>query len=73
MVRCDISTTQNDDGTIKCEGKKKREPPNVTNEQLHVIFELHNLKIELSNVKIKKIKKNNHQMWQKYCQMWEKK
>ena len=56
MVISDVGIAQYNNGTIKCEGKK-REPPNVTNEQLHVIFELHNLKIELSNVKIKKIKK----------------
>ena len=53
MVISDVGIAQYNNGTIKCEGKK-REPPNETNEQLHVIFELHNLKIELSNVKIKK-------------------
>ena len=29
MVRYDIGTTQCDDGTVKCEKKKKREPLNV--------------------------------------------
>ena len=30
IVTCDIGTTQYDDGTIKCEKKKIKEPPKVT-------------------------------------------
>ena len=38
--------------TVKCEEKKKWEPPNVTKELSHVMLELHNVRIELSNVRI---------------------
>ena len=73
MVRCDISTTQNDDGTIKCEGKKKGTAKcdkwTVTCDIWTAQFKDRTVKCE--NKKNKK--KNNHQMWQKYCQMWEKK
>ena len=32
-------------------GKKKREPPNVTKEQSHMMLELHNVMIEPTNVR----------------------
>ena len=35
-VTCDVETTQYDDGTVKCEKKKKEEPPNVTKQLSYV-------------------------------------
>ena len=34
--------------------RKKKEPPNVTKEQLHMMLELHNMKMEPSNARKKK-------------------
>ena len=52
-VQCDIGAVELDNGTIKCEGKKKKEPPNVTKKQLHIMLELHNVRIESSNMRKK--------------------
>ena len=48
-VTCDIGTAQYEDRTVKCE-KKVREPPNVRKELLHVMLELHNVRVKSSNV-----------------------
>ena len=48
-VTCDIETAQCEDKTIKCE-KKVREPPNVRKELLHVMFELHSMRMRSLNV-----------------------
>ena len=50
-ITYDVSTTQCEDGTIKCEKKKKKEPPNVTKVQSHVMLELYNVMMVLSYVK----------------------
>ena len=42
----------NEDVTVKCE-KKVREPPNVRKELLHVMLELHSMRMKLSNVRNK--------------------
>ena len=52
-VTCDVGIAKYEDGTVKCE-KTVKEPPNVKKELLHVILELHNMKMEPSNVKRKK-------------------
>ena len=49
IVICDIRTAQCKNGTIKCE-KKIRKPSNVTKELLHVMLELHNMKMESLNM-----------------------
>ena len=51
-VTCDVGTAQCEDGTITYE-KKVWEPPNVRKELLHLILELHNMKIEPSNMRKK--------------------
>ena len=56
IVTCDIGIAQYGDGTVKCE-KKVREPPNVRKELLHVMLELHYVRMESSNMKKKKEKK----------------
>ena len=53
IVKCDIGTTQCEDGTVKYE-KKVRKPPNVRKELSHVMLELHNMRIKSSNVRKKK-------------------
>ena len=55
IITCDVSTTQYEDDTIKCE-KKIKELPNVTKLQSHVMLVLHNVQMISSNVR-KKIKK----------------
>ena len=49
IVICDIGTAQYEDETVKCE-KKIRDSSNMTKELLHVILELHNMRMKLSNV-----------------------
>ena len=51
-VICDVGIAQCKDETVKCE-KKVREPPNVRKELLHVILELHNVKMKSSNTRKK--------------------
>ena len=29
-IKCDVGIVEHDNGTIKCEKKKKKEPPNMT-------------------------------------------
>ena len=53
IVTYNVGTTQYEDGTVKCE-KKKREPPNVTKELLYVMLEPHNVRIKQSNIRKKK-------------------
>ena len=48
-VTCDVGTTQYEDGIVKCE-KKVRELPNVRKELLHVMLELHNMRMKLSYI-----------------------
>ena len=40
IVKCDVKTAERENEIIKCEKKKekKREPPNVTKEQSHMIW-----------------------------------
>ena len=52
IFKCVIRITQCDDVTVKCE-KKVREPPNVRKELLHVMLELHSMKMKSSNVRNK--------------------
>ena len=59
IVTCDVGTTQNKDGTVKCE-KKVREPPNVRKELSHVILKLHNVRMKPSNVRKKKVREPPH-------------
>jgi len=49
IVICDIGTAQCKDRTIKYE-KEIRKPSNVTKELLHVMLELHNMKMESLNM-----------------------
>ena len=49
IVICDVGTAQYEDETVKCE-KKIRDSSNMTKELLHVILELHNMRMKLSNV-----------------------
>ena len=49
IVICDVGTAQYEDETVKCE-KKIRDSLNMTKELLHVILELHNMRMKLSNV-----------------------
>ena len=49
IVICDVGTAQYEDETLKCE-KKIRDSSNMTKELLHVILELHNMRMKLSNV-----------------------
>ena len=51
-VKCDIRITQCEDVTIKFE-KKVRESPNVRKELLHVMLELHSMRMKSSNVRNK--------------------
>ena len=51
IVKCDVRTVQYENGTLKCEAKKKREPPNVTKELLHMMLVLHNMRVKASNVR----------------------
>ena len=53
-----VGIAEYDNGTIKYEKKKKKEPLNVTKEQSHVILKLYNMRIEPSNVR----KKRNYRM-----------
>ena len=53
-VTYNVGTTQYEDGTVKCEKKKKREPPNVTKELSYVMLEPHNMRIKSSNIRKKK-------------------
>ena len=53
-ITCDVGTAQCENGNIKCEEKKK-ESPNVTKVQSHVMLVLRNERIVPSNVR-KKIK-----------------
>ena len=48
-VKCDISTTQYDNGTIKCE-KKNKVPLYVTKVQSDLMFLLPNVTMKPSNV-----------------------
>ena len=59
IVTCDVSTALCEIGTIKCEKKRKRkrEPPNVTKVQSHVMLVLH---FETSIIKYEE--KKNYQM-----------
>ena len=49
---CDVGTAQCEDRAIKCE-KKVREQPNVRKELLHVMLELHNMRMEPLSVRKK--------------------
>ena len=49
IIICDVGTAQYEDETVKCE-KKIRDSSNMTKELLHVILELHNMRMKLSNV-----------------------
>ena len=51
-VTCDVEITKCEDVTVKYE-KKVREPPNMRKELLHVMLELHNVRMKLSNVRKK--------------------
>ena len=46
-VTYDVDIAQCKDGTIKCEEKKRRKPPNVTKIQSHVILVLRNVRMVL--------------------------
>ena len=50
-VTCDVGTAQYEDGSIKFEKKKKKEPLNVTKVQSLVMLVLHNVKMVPSNVR----------------------
>ena len=52
IVKCDIRITQCEDVTVKCE-KKVKEPPNMRKELLHVMLELHSMRMKSSNVRNK--------------------
>ena len=54
-IICDVRIAKCEDETVKCE-KKVGEPPNVTKELLHVILELHNVRMKVSNVKKEEVK-----------------
>ena len=43
IVICDVGIAQYEDGTVKCE-KKKRKPPNVTKVLLNVMLKLQNVR-----------------------------
>ena len=51
-VQCDIGAVELDNGTIKCE-KKNKGTTKCDKKQLHVILELHNVRIESSNMRKK--------------------
>ena len=51
-VTCDVGSTQCEDGTVKCE-KKVKEPLNVRKKLLHVMLELHNVRMKPSNMRKK--------------------
>ena len=51
-ITCDVRTAQCEDETINCE-KKVREPPNVRKKLLHVMLELHNVRMKSSSVRKK--------------------
>ena len=53
IVICDVGNTQCEDGIVKCDKKKKREPPNVINELSYGMLELHNVRMKSSNVRKK--------------------
>ena len=57
-ITCDVGIAQYEDETVKCE-KKIRESPNVTKKPLHVILELHNVRIKSLNMRKNK---GNQQM-----------
>ena len=50
-VTCDVRIAQYEDGIVKCEKKKVREPPNVRKKLSHVMLEVHNVSMKLSNVR----------------------
>ena len=50
IVTYDVGTAQFEDGTVNCE-KKIREPPNLRKELSHVMFELHNVRMESLSVR----------------------
>ena len=52
IVKCDIRITQCEDVTVKFE-KKVRESPNVRKELLHVMLELHSMRMKSSTVRNK--------------------
>ena len=51
-VTCDVGIAQYEDGTIKCE-KKKKEPLNLRKVQSHIKLVLHNVRKVSSNVRKK--------------------
>ena len=51
-VTCDVGIAQCEDGIVKYK-KKVREPPNVRKKLLHMMLELHNMRIEPSSVRKK--------------------
>ena len=52
-VICDIETTYCEDGTVKREKKKSKGTAKCKKKLLHVMLELHNVRIEPSNVRKK--------------------
>ena len=52
-VTCNVSIALYETGTIKCKEKKKREPPNVTKVQSHMMLVLHNVRMVPLNVRKK--------------------
>ena len=53
IVTCGVGVAQCENGNIKCEEKKK-ESPNVTKLQSHVMLVLHNMRMVPLNVRKKK-------------------
>ena len=53
---CNVGTAQYEDGIIKCEKKKKREPSNVTKELSYVMLEPQNVRIKSSNIRKKRVR-----------------
>ena len=53
MPICNVGKTKLDDGTVKGEKKKKKEPLNVTKTQPYVILVLSNVTMEQSNMRKK--------------------
>ena len=45
IITCDVGTTQYEDGAIKCEKEKIKEPPNVTKIQSYVMLVLRNVRM----------------------------
>ena len=52
-VTCNVGVAQSDNGTIKCEKKKIKVPPNIKNIRSNVMLVLSNVTMEPSNMRKK--------------------